>query len=359
MKVQRIKGIDGKVSWAVIDESYRPILEIASYVKYLEGLERSQNTIQRYVRSLKLFWEFLEFEGLLWTDVKIEKVADFIVWLRRPDSSVISIEPQEAKRTEGTINNILSAVYGFYDFHHRLGNVQDLNGFGLQARRGGQYKPFLHHITKGKPVQTRLLKLKAPKKKPQTLSSEEVETLINACKRYRDKFLLCLLYQTGMRIGQALGLRHGDISSWDNEITIVPRTNNANGARAKTRESYVVHVNADLMALYSEYLLREYPEDLESDYVFINIWDGKVGHPMNQRLVNRMFERLSKKTGIQAHPHMLRHSHATELLRSGWDAAHVQKRLGHADPQTTISTYIHLSDEDMKNAYHKYLKGKE
>ena len=177
MKVQRVREADGKVGWAVLDDSYRPVLGISEYIKYLFGLERSPNTIERYARSLKLYWEFLESEGLLWTDVKIEKIADFIVWLRRPNPKVLSVETQEAKRTEGTINNILSAVYGFYDFHHRLGNVQDLNGFGLQMRRGGQYKSFLHHINKGKPVRTRLLKLKVPKKKIQTLTQEEVESL--------------------------------------------------------------------------------------------------------------------------------------------------------------------------------------
>lgn len=359
MKVQRIRGPDGKESWIVLDDDFRPVREISLYVTYLVSLERSPNTIQSYARSLKLFWDFLAYEGLLWSDITLEKVADFIVWLRRPDPGVLSIERQEAKRTEGTINNILSAVYGFYDFHHRLGNVRDLEGFGAQVFRGRRYKSFLHHVTKGKPVQSRLLRLKAPKKKPLTLSQEEVEALVNACKRYRDKFLLCLMYQTGMRVGQALGLRHSDIRSWDNEIIVVPRTNNANKVRAKTRESYKLHVHKDLMALYAEYLLREYPEDLDSDYVFINIWDGKIGRPMSQRLVNHLFERLSKKTGIKAHPHMLRHTHATELLRSGWDAAYVQRRLGHADPQTTINTYIHLSDEDLKLAYQEYLEARE
>ena len=51
-----------------------------------------------------------------------------------------------------------------------------------------------------------------------------------------------------------------------------------------------------------------------------------------------------------------RHTHATELLRSGWDAAYVQKRLGHAYIQTTTSIYAHLSGEDMGKAYALYLR---
>ena len=49
-----------------------------------------------------------------------------------------------------------------------------------------------------------------------------MQQLVSACNLRRDKFLICLLYETGMRIGQALGLRHSDIRSWDNEIDIVP-----------------------------------------------------------------------------------------------------------------------------------------
>ena len=53
---------------------------------------------------------------------------------------------------------------------------------------------------------------------------------------------------------------------------------------------------------------------------------------------------------------MFRHTHATELLRSGWDAAYVQKRLGHAHIHTTTSIYAHLSGEDMGEAYARYLR---
>ncbi|MHC5721183.1 MAG: tyrosine-type recombinase/integrase, partial [Nostoc sp.] len=100
----------------------------------------------------------------------------------------------------------------------------------------------MHHITKSKPTRTRLLKLKEPKHYPKTLSSEQVKQLIDNCKRIRDKFLICLLHESGMRIGQALGLRHEDIESWDNLIKVIPRDDNANGARAKGNSAYNVDV---------------------------------------------------------------------------------------------------------------------
>jgi len=54
---------------------------------------------------------------------------------------------------------------------------------------------------------------------------------------------------------------------------------------------------------------------------------------------------------------MLRHTHATELIRAGWDASYVQKRLGHAHVQTTLTTYIHLTDEDLSQRWRAYQEG--
>lgn len=72
-----------------------------------------------------------------------------------------------------------------------------------------------------------------------------------------------------------------------------------------------------------------------------------------------MCQRLQKVTGIKLHPHMFRHTHATELIRSGWDMSYVQKRLGHVNVQTTVNTYVHLQDDDLQAAYQKYLEKSE
>lgn len=65
--------------------------------------------------------------------------------------------------------------------------------------------------------------------------------------------------------------------------------------------------------------------------------------PMTYTTVADLFRRLSRKTGLRATPHMFRHTHATDLLRAGWDAAYVQKRLGHAQIQTTVNSPIDLN----------------
>lgn len=110
------------------------------------------------------------------------------------------------------------------------------------------------------------------------------------------------------------------------------------------------------MQLYGDYLIEEYPEEIESDYVFVNCYKKPISIPIKKSNIDGLFRRLTKKTGIKASPHLFRHTHATELIRAGWDMMHIQKRLGHASVQTTINTYVHLNDSDLKEEYQKYLE---
>ena len=221
-----------------------------------------------------------------------------------------------------------------------------------------KFKGFLYHINKNKAVKTKRIKIKTSDKSPKTLTEEQISKIINKCNNLRDKLLVTLLYETGMRIGQALGLRHKDIRSWDNEIDIIPRKDNINGVRAKSDEKNIVHVSEDLMVLYTNYLLYEFG-DIDSDYVFVNLWNGEIGKAMSYQNAVDLIKRLSKDLDISVNWHMFRHTHAKKLLTSGWDPSYVQKRLGHKNIQTTINTYGNIDDKDLKEAYEKYLDKKE
>jgi integrase/recombinase XerD len=353
MKVQRAQIPDtNRFTWIVLDDDYLPVRPIDDFLVYCENIERSPNTIKSYAHHLKLYWEYLKDTDLDWTSANVlDKMANFVAWLRCP-RDVLFFEEQEAVRRESTINAILSAVASFYQYQERVGTVPESSMYSLQNLPRQRYKHFLHHITKSKPTLTRLVKLKEPKCSPETLTPDQVKRLIDACRRTRDKFLIGLLYESGMRIGQALGLKHQDIQTWANAIQIVPREDNPNASRAKRIEPYTVHVSIELMALYRDYLIDELDE-IKNDYVFVNLWSGQIGQPMRYSTVAALFRRLSKKTGVRVHPHMLRHTHATELIRSGMSVAYVQKRLGHAQIQTTME-YTHPTDTDLKKAYQDY-----
>jgi integrase/recombinase XerD len=209
MKVQRVRHPQsGHVSWFVLDDGYHPISPITAFLTYLAQIERSPHTIRSYAHHLKLYWEYLQDAGLDWKAAGLSELADFVSWLRSPQVRVIGMHEQEARRSEATINVILTAVTMFYEYHARIGTVEEIPLYRSQLQPHRRYKGFLHHISKGKPVRTRLIKLRTPQRMPKTLSAEQVTQLIAACQRRRDRFLISLLYETGMRIGQALGLRH-------------------------------------------------------------------------------------------------------------------------------------------------------
>lgn len=265
--------------------------------------------------------------------------AEFVHWLRSHAQNVICLkDSSNIKRTERTVNAILSALASFYRYHNQLGNteIKFTEAVYLPVNR---HKSLLHHVFKHRPVWKRIISLKPPKTLPKTFTTEQVSTLIEACTNARDRFLVAMLHETGLRIGQALALRHADIKSWDNEIHVIFRQDNANQARNKSRMPNVLHVTQELMHLYTNYL-RDYPDLVnDNEYVFINILTRE---PMGYGAARKLFSRLAKKAGFYARPHMLRHTHATELVRNGWDASFVQKRLGHANVQTTIDTYTHI-----------------
>ena len=358
IRVQKArKPGSGRSTWLVLGENYLPIAPIVEFLTFLDMTGSSPNTVRAYAHHLKLYWQYLAEVDLDWRAATTQDIAKFVGWLRW--GSQLASEPRRLgeKRKSSTINAIVAGVTAFRVYHARTGALAAPRDYQLQIEPGRPYKPFLHHITRGRPIPARVVKMKSHSPLPRTLSHRELHQVIDAYRHLRDKLLVRLLAETGMRIGQALGLRHSDIRSWDNEIWIVPREDNANGARAKRIEGDELRIDVDpgLMRLYGDYLIDELGE-LDTDYVFVNLWDGEIGRPMSYAAVYDLFRRLEQRTGIRVRPHMERHSHATDLLRTGkWDLALVQKRLGHRSIATTAK-YLHLLDEDLKAAHQDYLQ---
>lgn len=361
MKVQRaIIPNANFTTWFVLDDNYLPVQPIQQFLRYFNNIERAPNTIKSYAYHLKLYWEFIKSNNLDWTIISLSEIAEFIRWLRDPQPiGVAAIHQRAAKRTETTINVILTAAAMFYDYHERLGTIPNSPPFYKQSLQvNKRYKKFLHGIGKIKPGKNLILKLKAAKRPSQILNANQVGQLLDACNCLRDKLLISMLYETGMRIGQALALRHEDIHSRECIINIAARDDNTNRVYAKTKTAYPIHVSPNLIRLYANYLVDEVKDNI-TDYVFINLWRTPLGKPMTVSAIEDLFRRLSKKTGIKIHPHLLRHTHATELIRNGWDPSYVQLRLGHSSIQTTINTYVHLSEDDLKKAFQEYQTKKE
>jgi integrase/recombinase XerD len=180
-------------------------------------------------------------------------LGEFAAWARRPAENVLVLSEQAAKRSASTVNRMLAAIMSFYEFHGRRGNelARDLV---VRTRSGrGAFKPFLHGIAREMP-RGRPVRLPERQRLPRTLSLEQVAAVIDCQQRLRDRFLFALLASTGMRVGQALGLRHEDVVSWERRIEIVPREGAASRSRSKRGARGSVPVPGELIRLWSDYM---------------------------------------------------------------------------------------------------------
>lgn len=350
MFVQRVVSPSARrESWAVIGQDGVLVEPIE---RYLADVERSPNTVKAYAHDLKDWFVFLGSRGLDWCEVRLEDVGEFVGWLRLPpagrDGQVVVLPSVQAHCGDATVNRKLSAVSAFYQHHARNGvDLGDLlRTWQPAGRRGTAWRPFLHHISKGKPQARQTIRMKVPRKHPRILTTGEVQAILDGCDRRRDRLLFAVLHETGLRVGEALGLRHEDWVVPERQLEVVPRVND-NGARSKSARPRTVPVSADLIRLYGDYLHGEY-EDLDSDYVFVNLWGEPRGHPLTYAAVYDLVKRLRRRTGVDFDPHWFRHTYATGLLRTGVPLEVVSKLLGHASVTTTMEVYGHLTIEDAR-----------
>jgi len=351
MRVQRVTAPDGgPESWTVVDETFAAVDPVDAFLAHLTVIERSPGAVRSYAFDLRDYFEFLTAHGIDWRTVRLEHLGRFVGWLRLAPATrtaaVTALVVDEPHCSAVTINRKLSAVGSFYTFHHRHGvDCGELLTTIKSGGAAGSWRPFLAHLGSDGNKRRRTVKLKTAQHIPRTLSSDSLAAVTRVCDRLRDRFLIEVLAGTGMRIGEALGLRHEDIDAARSLIRTRRRIN-SNGARVKGADRDVP-VSAALIRLYTDYLVEEYG-DLDCDYVFVNLWGGTRGMPLRYWNVTELVDRLRSRSGMKFTVHMLRHTYATDLLRRGVPAEVVQKLLGHVSLTTTTTTYAHLEIEDLR-----------
>lgn len=349
MFVQRVLTHEtGPESWTVLDDEYAIIEPVEAFLVHQVRIERASSTVRSYAFDLRDFFTFLTDRGTHWTLVDPTTIGAFVAWLRLPPNSrhsnVLPLGVDEPHCSTSTINRKLAAVGSFYRYHSRRGI--DASSVMRRSRRGGRYTPFLGHLDA--PIkQTLSVKLAAPQRHPRTLTNAQIDRILNSCTRIRDRLLITLLRTSGIRIGEAIGIRHEDLDPASTTLRIRTRAN-ANGARAKSGDRDIP-IPAHVIRLYTDYLVDEYG-DIDSDYVFVNLWSGNVGAPWRYWTVTDLTSRLGRRSEVSFTPHMLRHTYATDLLRRGVPQEVVQKLLGHKSITTTVDTYAHLELDDIRRA---------
>jgi integrase len=324
-----------------------------------------------------LWWQYLAVFDLPWDGLTVQDVGGFLSWLRTGDSpGVVSIQPRPARFSESTVELRLRAVMSCYEFHCLNGVALGAELTRLVQRRGGRYLPMLEHVARRRGRREAVVRVRRPRRAvPPVLTPGQIELICDACAVWdadarlwrgavRDRLLWSVLAETGMRLGEALGLQHRDWHTGRGDtpfVEVVPR-DDPHWARVKGGGSRRVYVSDELDRLYGEYLWQLCEQgadlavaDLDAAPVFVNLareprfarWRPESVYDLVDKLRRRLADRVPREWT----PHWLRHSHATALLLSGVPVHVVSRRLGHADVQTTLNLYAHVTeDAEMRSA---------
>lgn len=284
-----------------------------SFLEYL-GAERnySSATIESYTKDLSMFQEFLEEQNpnSSWTAVEAEDVREWVIYLL-----------DERKMEASSVNRRLSALRSFYKYLRRVGLV-NIN-----------------------PME----KVVAPKKKrplPYFVRESEMDRLLEltaedrSFKGVRDRLILMMFYETGIRRAELLGMT-------DASVDLIAKQIKVTGKRNKQR---IVPFGKELESEINAY--RTAREETLGRQAFPTLFVTDEGAPMNETQVSKIVkDNLSKVTTIKKRsPHVLRHSFATAMLNNHADLTSIQKLLGHESVATT-EIYTHVSFEELKSEY--------
>jgi len=389
MKICRMIAADvpgrGRMYY-LVDEAFNFVPEVKDFLDWKAATKRAPATVKAYCSRLQWYYRFLSHHQLGVLEAMPSDLTEFVIWLCNPYRDVSTVSPihTASPLTASSINLILQAVGALYSFLVRRGHLDASPVVSVDVPRGKWLteRDLLAHTRKGPQyVQRAELKLKEPETFPQTVSEQDFKRFVDSIhlenepngdpSGFRDRLICFLLKEGGFRLGELLGTRMDDLEFGKHGMHVRFRTDNENGARAKAgygRDRFV-HLPDDVLGLLDVYLTEVW---IEASPATSHLWivlnkhakgrDGKsrYGTALSLAAVESMFEHYSNKSGVTIHPHLLRHSHATDLVRSYLkdgepvDWKFVQERLGHASVVTTIETYVHLTDEDRKYAYERY-----
>jgi integrase/recombinase XerD len=350
-----IDPLTGERFYCVFDlETCLPVEPIQRYLNYCRRRQLAANTVNTYACRLVNFWHWLERKSLNWQNVGLSELTDFTNWyLLGGEVEVISEDVRDimSKRGARTVNQAVTAIQGMYEFHAIEGRV-DEKKFAKLARGFSKRGGYLRGIIKSTPENRKRIKLKEPKIFPGCLTDEQVSQIGDACYTYRDRLIVMLLRETGIRRGELLGLHLVDVGALDSRgrIRIVRRDNNPNGAISKGREREIpiLHNKKAVQETFHNYLNQEYPskevERLDHGMLFVNLEGKHIGRSMSSARLNGLFSQFEDRNGIKAHPHLFRHTFATRMLQAGYRIEYVSQLLGHASIVTTNDVYSHVLD---------------
>ncbi|QLE68982.1 Site-specific tyrosine recombinase [Furfurilactobacillus rossiae] len=289
------------------------------FLTYLQVERRySTNTVTAYKEDLQEFIQFMKDNGGLKSFSTIDHL----------DIRVYLSYLYDAHYSRTSTARKISSLRSFYGFLVKNDLVKD--------------NPFVYVNLK-----------KHPSTLPRFFYDKEIDELSKTASgdgskplQFRDRALIEMLYATGMRVSECAGLRYQDLDFSTHMILVhgkgdkeryVPFGRYASDAL----DAYEQHCRTSLMTKYHQ----------QHDYVFIN----RYGHPLTSAGIEYALKQVMKQSSLTGdiHPHMLRHSFATQMLNGGADLRTVQELLGHSSLSTT-QIYTHVTKENLQASYRNY-----
>lgn len=361
-----VSPVDGSELWVVLDHRLVPHREASDFLRSLHGAGRSPNTIRVYAGRVAAFLGWCAGQGVDWSTVSLASLARF------KHFSEATPARGGRMRSGTTVNAMLTAVCEFLRFCARTGVIGQAVAAQLSEPRWLRFIPPGFDAGESgqfRMVRARMLKARTETPFPEAFTAGQTARIEECCQRPRERFMVRLLLDGGLRIGEALGLRRSDLHLLPDSRFAgcavlgahvhVRHRANPNGALAKSRFPRTVPASGAVLAAYADYQFERsgiVSED-SSDMVFVNLYREPVGAPMTYRAAKRLFERLARDCGFAVRPHMFRHTAATGWVRAGTDLDVVRALLGHASLAST-TVYLHARDEDKRRAVEAVATGR-
>lgn len=356
--------LDGSVSWVVVDDNLEFHAEANGYLAALRARDCSINTERVYSSRVALYLSNCEQERIDWRTPSVDALHAFLRWLvTQPVSPRGRSASAPRYRSRGTANAVMTTVCEFLRFGAARGWVPMEVASTLSAPKHLAFAPPGYNVGEDgqfRRIQAKAIRFAVSKPPVQALTDDQVLKLQAVTERPRDRFLVGLLITTGMRVGEALGLRREDMHFLPRATELgcrvsgphvhVKRRLNDNGALAKSKFERSIPITDEVAGLYADYQHERF--ELVSDYsdmVFVNLYRPPLGRPMTYSNTKDLFDRLSGRTGFAVRPHMLRHSAATAWIRGGAARDVVQNLLGHVSG-SSMEPYLHPTGQDKRDA---------
>ena len=309
---------------------------LSLYLRYLD-VERgyAANTITTYARILEDFLQFLGKQGKTVRRAGKQELGEYVLVLR-----------QQRRNSSKSIRLKLQAIKGFFTFLSEHTRTLKRSPFGKQDFRYKVEYREAESLSEGQ-LHALLDAVEVRQQQVQEgLNTTTGKTTLwqkRVFAAQRDLCLLTVLASTGLRISEALGIRHTDIDFVDKSILI-------RGKGKKIHKVFFDLPEAEQRLL--SYIQTWRSLKLDHEYLFVST---KQYRPLTARGVQTLLKEYLRAAGLRlsVSPHTIRHTFATVAIEKGANIKAVSQILGHANCSITIDLYTHLSNEHLREVMQK------